>query len=108
MNIFVPGAGLIGQDNRGRSVWKMPDPQNIARHFNSAASKAKYFSIEAEESDEDAIQQAYNAATHVVPIYRGYDQALMSYFMRQARRVQLKAKAKAEKGIEVSEDELER
>jgi len=108
MNIFVPGAELAGRDNRGRSVWKMPDPQEVARHFNSAASRARYLHIEAEESDEETLDSAYRAATHVVPVYRGYDQATMSYFMRQAKRAQRKAKVKVDEGVRVSEDELTR
>jgi hypothetical protein len=86
----------------------MPDPRSVVRHFNSAASKAKYRLVEAEESSEEILDAAYLSATHVVPIYRGYDEATMSYFMRQARRAARKVKVVADKGVEVSEDELER
>jgi len=106
MTVFVPGAELAGRDRRGRSVWKMPDPQEVVRHFNSAGSKAKYLRIEAEVEDEEVVAEAYRTATHVVPVYRGYDQALMIYLMRQAKKVQLKAKEAAAKGVQVSEDEL--
>lgn len=104
MTVFVPSAKYDPHLNR----WDMGDPDSIVRHFNSAAAKAKYLKIKAElEADEENIEAAYRAATHQVPVYRGYDKATMSYFMRQAKRVQRRAQEVAIRGVEVDEDELE-
>lgn len=108
-HVYVPSA----QYDSHSGVWHMGEPDRKVRHFNSAASKARYYRIkkflEAEDPvDEEAIQEAYKANTHQVPVYRGYDQATMKYYMRQAKRMQRKAREIAAQGVVVNEDELER
>lgn len=107
--VSVPSAQYDVHSGR----WHTGEPDHVVRHFNSAASKAKYFHIkrvlESEDPvDEDSIAAAYKAATHEVPVYRGYDKATMSYYMRQAKRMQRKAQKTATTGVLVDDSELER
>lgn len=102
---------LAYKDKEG--YWQMPAPERIARHFNSAATKAKYHRIVADLpenlSDEEYEQNkraAFEACTHPVPVFKGVDKATFAYFMRQAVKEQ--ARQAEQNNIHVDDEELTR
>lgn len=100
---YVPNAA---KDEFGR--WNMGEPDSMVRHFNSAAAKLQYNKKLAElaEDDEEGREAAYMAATHAVPVYRGYCNKTAKYFIRQGKRAQRLLQAQQENGIFVDDDEL--
>lgn len=79
MTTIVPGAILDitkKKTRRGGLVWTMPRPTRYVKHFRSAGTRRRF------ERGEISM----NAATLMVPVYRGIDYSLLKILLNDERR----------------------
>lgn len=85
-------------DRKGRQQFNMPKPVRHVIHFRSMGARVKFRrvqletiaklkagSITAKEADA-ALQNLLKSCIHQVPIYRGLDRNIASYYIGQSRR----------------------